>query len=331
MSTENYAALWVTKSEQEGFVTQVAKRNIKDLPEGDILIRVEYSSLNYKDMLSTEGHPAVTQQFPHQPGIDAAGVVEQSNDDDFKVGDSVIVIGYDLGMNTPGGLGQYIRVPSKWVIEMPEGLTTKEAMSYGTAGFTSALCIDKLIQMGATPNDGTVAVTGATGGVGVFAIALLSKLGFTVAAATGKPETENMLKSLGANEVFPREDILKFNNLLEAPLFSHAIDTLGGEYLANLLKVINYGGSVACCGLASSPDLPTTVMPFIIRDVNLLGIDSVEQPLANKKATWEKLGGEWKLPNIADMVEEITLDQVAEHLEKIKQGKGVGRYLVNMK
>lgn len=330
MSTDNYKALWVTKTEQNGFVSQITEKSISDLPAGNILVRVKYSSLNYKDMLSTEGHPAVTKSFPHQPGIDAAGVVEQSNDENFKVGDEVIVTGYDLGMNTAGGLGQYIRVPSQWVITMPKGLSAKEAMSYGTAGFTSVLCIDKLLKMGATPNDGKVVVTGATGGVGVFAIALLSRLGFSVVAATGKPETAGMLKSLGAVEVFPRENILKLTNLLETPQFAHGIDVLGGEYLANLLKAINYGGSVACCGLAASPALPATVMPFIIRDVNLLGIDCVEQPLACKKATWEKLGGEWKLPNIDKMVEEITLNQVTEYLEKIKQGKGVGRYLVNM-
>lgn len=330
MST-NYQALWVTESEKGKFATQVTTRDIADLPEGDVLVRVEYSSLNFKDMLSTQGHPGVTTKFPHQPGIDAAGIVEQSSDENFKVGDAVIVTGYDLGMGMPGGLGQYIRVPASWVIEMPSGLNAKEAMSYGTAGFTSALCIDKLLHMGAKPEDGVVAVTGATGGVGVFAIALLSKLGFSVAAATGKPETADMLRGLGATEVFPRQDLLEVSQPLDAPRFAHAVDALGGEYLANLLASLNYGGSVACCGLAASPGLATTVMPFIIRDVNLLGVDCVEQPLARKQANWEKLGGGWKLDNLDDLVEEISLEQVPEYLDKLMQGTAVGRYIVNMK
>jgi alcohol dehydrogenase len=330
MTSRSYRALWVTKTEKGEFVSQIAERDISDLPKREILVRVEYSSLNFKDMLCTQGHPAVTRQFPHQPGIDAAGVVEQSSDDNFRVGDAVIVTGYDLGMNTAGGLGQYIRVPAGWVIAMPAGLNAKEAMSYGTAGFTSALCIDKLLRMGASPEDGMVAVTGATGGVGVFAIALLAKLGFSVAAATGKPETAAMLKALGATEVFPRQELLEMTELLEAPRFAHGIDALGGQYLANLLKAINYGGSVACCGLAAAPDLPATVMPFILRDVNLLGVDCVEQPLARKRATWEKLGGPWKLAHIDRMVEEITLQQVPDYLQRLKQGTAVGRYLVNL-
>jgi len=330
MTSNSYKAIWVTKTDQDGLVSQVADRSVDDLPEGDVLVRVEYSSLNYKDMLSTQGHPAVTRNFPHQPGIDAAGVVESSTDERYRPGDAVIVSGYDLGMNTPGGLGQYIRVPAAWVVAMPPGLNSREAMSYGTAGFTSALCIDKLLQMGARPEDGKVAVTGATGGVGVFAIALLAKQGFSVAAATGKPETAAMLKDLGAEEVFPRQDLLETKGPLGKPRFAHAVDALGGEYLANLLKVIDYSGSVACCGLAAAPDLPATVMPFILRNVNLLGVDCVEQPLARKAATWAKLGDAWKLDKLDKMVEEITLEQVPEYLERIKQGTVVGRYLVNL-
>jgi alcohol dehydrogenase len=233
-------------------------------------------------------------------------------------------------MNTAGGLGQYIRVPASWVIAMPDGLNAREAMSYGTAGFTSALCIGKLIKMGADPADGTVAVTGATGGVGVFAIALLAKLGFTVAAATGKPEAAAKLKALGASEIFSRQELLDMTKPLEAPRFAHAVDALGGQYLANLLKAIDYGGSVACCGLAGGADLPATVMPFILRDVNLLGVDCVQQALAVKTQTWEQLAGPWKIADIERLVEEITLDQVPEYLDRLKQGTAVGRYLVNM-
>lgn len=330
MTSNSYRALWVTKTEQGQFELQIAERKIDDLPEGDVLVRVEYSSLNFKDMLCTQGHPAVTRNFPHQPGIDAAGIVEASGDARFAPGTAVIVSGYDLGMNTAGGLGQYIRVPANWVIAMPDGLNAREAMCYGTAGFTSALCIGKLLRMGADPGHGTVAVTGATGGVGVFAIALLAKLGFTVAAATGKPEAAAKLRALGASEIFSRQELLDMSGLLVAPRFAHAVDALGGHYLANLLKAIDYGGSIACCGLAGGADLPATVMPFILRDVNLLGVDCVEQPLAVKTATWEKLGGPWKLADIDSLVEEITLDQVPEYLQRLKQGTAVGRYLVNM-
>ncbi|MEM1155521.1 MAG: oxidoreductase [Pseudomonadota bacterium] len=328
---KTYQALWVTKSEDSEFTTAVAERDTDDLPEGDVLVRVAYSSLNYKDMLSTQGHPGVTRNFPHQPGIDAAGVVEECSNAQFKAGDEVIVSGYDLGMSTAGGLGQYIRVPAKWVIPMPSGLTAKEAMAYGTAGFTSALCVDKLLQMGAAPGDGLVAVTGATGGVGVFAVAILAKLGFEVAAATGKPESADMLRGLGAKEVFSRQELLDVKPPLGKPRFAHAVDALGGEYLAKLLTVIDYGGSVSCCGLAASPDLPATVMPFILRDVNLLGVDCVEQPWARKDATWKKLGADWKLDGLDDMVEEITLEKVPDALDKLKNGTVVGRYLVNLK
>jgi acrylyl-CoA reductase (NADPH) len=329
--SKNFQALWVTKTDGGEYQSQITERSTDDLPAGDVLVRVAYSSLNYKDMLSTQGHPGVTQKFPHQPGIDAAGIVEECSNGQFKPGDEVIVTGYDLGMNTAGGLGQYIRVPANWVIPMPTGLSAREAMSYGTAGFTSALCLDKLIQMGAAPGDGLVAVTGATGGVGVFAVSLLAKLGYQVAAATGKPESADMLRSLGATEVFARQELADIKGPLGAPRFAHAVDALGGEYLANLLTVIDYGGSVACCGLAASPGLPATVMPFIIRDVNLLGVDCVEQPLARKQATWSKLGSDWKLDNLDGLIEEISLEQVPESLDKIKQGTVVGRYVVNMK
>lgn len=326
----NFQALWVTQSDSGEFVPQIAQRKIDDLPAGEVLVRVEYSSLNYKDMLSVQGHPAVTRQYPHQPGIDAAGVVEHSSDGNFAVGDSVIVTGYDLGMNTSGGLGQYIRVPASWVIPLPAGLTTKEAMSYGTAGFTSALCLEKLIAQGATPSGGLVAVTGATGGVGIFAVSLLAKLGFSVAAATGKPENGRMLKDIGAAEIFDRAELLQLTKLVEAPRFAHAIDVLGGEYLANLLKIIDYNGSISCCGIAASPELSTTVIPLIVRNVNLMGVDCVEQPIARKTDIWKKLANEWKLDIVDKLVEEITLAQVPEYLERIKNGTVVGRYVVNL-
>ncbi|MEZ5528953.1 MAG: oxidoreductase [Porticoccaceae bacterium] len=330
MGDKSYRALWVSKTEAGSFEQAIADRPISGLPEGDVLVRVRYSSLNFKDMISATGRPGVTRNYPHQPGIDAAGEVEESSSPAFKPGDQVIVCGYDLGMNTFGGLGQYIRVPAGWVVSMPQGLDAREAMSYGTAGFTAALCIEKLLQMGTSPADGDVAITGATGGVGTFAIALLAKLGFNVAAVTGKLETAPHLNALGAHQIVDRNLLLESKRPLEKPRFGHGIDTLGGEYLANLLKLVNYGGSVAACGLAASADLPTTVLPFILRNVNLLGVDCVEQPLARKVTNWQKLGGEWKLDNLDALAEEITLAQVPECLDRMARGQVVGRYLVNL-
>ncbi|WP_461482210.1 oxidoreductase [Porticoccus sp.] len=330
MSEAQYQALWVTKTDAGIFEQVIADRPLAALPEGDLLVRVQYSSLNYKDMISATGRPGVTRNYPHQPGIDAAGIVQESTDAGFQPGDPVIVSGYDLGMNTAGGLGQYIRVPAGWAVAMPTGLTAREAMIYGTAGFTAALCIEKLLQMGAQPGAGDVAVTGATGGVGTFAIALLAKLGFSVAAVTGKLESASHLHNLGAHQIVDRSLLLDQKRPLEKSRFAHGVDSLGGDYLANLLKLIDYGGSVAACGLASSFDLHTTVLPFILRNVNLLGVDSVEQPLVRKVANWQKLGSVWKLEHLDDMAEEIALEQVPDCLDRMARGQVVGRYLVNL-
>ena len=327
---KTYKALWVTAAGGGDYQQQVVDRSIDDLPEGEVLVRVQYSSLNFKDMLSASGNPAVTRNYPHQPGIDAAGVVEHSDSKDFQVGDVVIVSGYDLGMNTPGGLGQYIRVPANWVVAMPQGLTARGSMAYGTAGFTAALCIGKLMHMGARPEGGSVAVTGATGGVGSFAVAMLAKLGFSVAAVTGKASSADYLKGLGASEIVERQSLLELNRPMEKPRFAHAVDTLGGDYLVNLFKVIDYSGSVASCGLAASPEINTTVIPFIIRDINLLGVDCVSQPLEKKEANWQALGADLKLDNLDELVEEIALEQVPEYIQRIKDGSVVGRYLVNL-
>ncbi len=329
-TTRHYRALWVTKTASDTFAQDIVERPIDELPAGDVLVRVQYSSLNYKDMISATGRPGVTRNYPHQPGIDAAGVVAESSVADFSAGDDVIVCGYDLGMNTFGGLGEYIRVPAGWVVPVPPGLSGREAMIYGTAGFTAALCVEKLLQMGADPADGDVAVTGATGGVGTFAIRLLSRLGFSVAAVTGKLETAAHLSALGAQQIVERNLLLEQKRPLEKPRFAHGVDTLGGEYLANLLKLINYSGSVAACGLASSFDLHTSVLPFILRNVNLLGVDCVELPLPKKAANWARLGSEWKLDNLESMAEEISLEQVPEYIDRMARGQVVGRYLVNL-
>ncbi|HAQ87397.1 MAG TPA: oxidoreductase, partial [Pseudomonas sp.] len=286
---------------------------------------------NYKDALSASGNRGVTRNFPHTPGIDAAGTVAESSVSDFAVGDEVIVTGYDLGMNTSGGFGQYIRVPAAWVIKRPVGLSLREAMALGTAGLTAALCIDKLEQAGLEPTDSPILVTGATGGVGSIAIALLSKLGYRVAAVTGKAEQGDFLRKLGATEIVERSALQAGT---EKPLLKEqwagAVDTVGGDILFNAVKSLRRGGSVACCGLTAGTNFQASVLPFILRGVNLLGVDSVEIPLVVKASMWDKLSVQWKLPNLDDLVQEISLDQLPEAIERTLAGQQTGRILVRL-
>ncbi|HAW24501.1 MAG: YhdH/YhfP family quinone oxidoreductase [Gammaproteobacteria bacterium] len=313
------------------FATSVIERDTNDLPAGEVLIRVSFSSLNYKDALSASGNRGVTRNFPHTPGIDAAGTVAESSVSDFAVGDEVIVTGYDLGMNTSGGFGQYIRVPAAWVIKRPVGLSLREAMALGTAGLTAALCIDKLEQAGLEPTDSPILVTGATGGVGSIAIALLSKLGYRVAAVTGKAEQGDFLRKLGATEIVERSALQAGT---EKPLLKEqwagAVDTVGGDILFNAVKSLRRGGSVACCGLTAGTNFQASVLPFILRGVNLLGVDSVEIPLVVKASMWDKLSVQWKLPNLDDLVQEISLDQLPEAIERTLAGQQTGRILVRL-
>ncbi len=313
------------------FETRVIERDTNDLPAGEVLIRVSFSSLNYKDALSASGNRGVTRNFPHTPGIDAAGTVAESSVSDFAVGDEVIVTGYDLGMNTSGGFGQYIRVPAAWVIKRPVGLSLREAMALGTAGLTAALCIDKLEQAGLEPTDSPILVTGATGGVGSIAIALLSELGYRVAAVTGKAEQGDFLRKLGATEIVERSALQAG---IEKPLLKEqwagAVDTVGGDILFNAVKSLRRGGSVACCGLTAGTNFQASVLPFILRGVNLLGVDSVEIPLVVKASMWDKLSVQWKLSNLDDLVQEISLDQLPEAIERTLAGQQTGRILIRL-
>ncbi len=326
MST--FQALWVTEGEE--FQQQIIERNVADLPAGEVLIRVYYSSLNYKDALSAIGNRGVTRNYPHTPGIDAAGVVEHSASNEFAVGDEVIVTGYDLGMNTSGGLAQYIRVPAAWVVKRPTQLSLREAMILGTAGLTAALCVDKLLTSGLKPEDGEVLVTGATGGVGTVAISLLHKLGFKVIAASGKPEQTDFLLSLGASDVIARDELLQGQERpMLKPRWAAAVDTVGGEPLFNIVKSLQPSGSVACCGLTAGVDFAANVFPFILRGVNLLGVDSVEIPLSVKSAMWHKLADEWKL-ELASLVQEINLAQTPAIIAQMLAGQSKGRALVSL-
>lgn len=326
-----FKALLVTESSDKHYQSAIVERSVDDLPAGDLLIRVQYSSLNYKDALSASGNRGVTRQYPHTPGIDAVGVVEASSALPFAKGDTVIVTGYDLGMNTPGGFGQYIRVPAGWAVKLPEGLSAREAMMLGTAGLTAALCVSKLEKAGIEPGNGPVLVTGATGGVGSLAVKLLAQLGHEVVAATGKPQQADFLRKLGAAEMIDRSELQSGSDKpLLKERWAAAVDTVGGEILFNVIKSLRYGGSVACCGLTAGTHFNATVLPFILRDVNLLGVDSVELPLQVKHGIWERLAGEWKLEDLDEQVEVIHLEQLPAAIERILAGGMVGRALVSL-
>ena len=327
----SFKALLVEKQEDKSFTRGVTERSLDDLPNGPLLIKVEYSSLNYKDALSATGNPGVSRNFPHTPGIDAAGKVVSCDDDRFQEGDEVIITGFDLGMNTPGGFGEYIRIPSEWAVAKPDSLSLRESMVIGTAGFTAGLSVQGLIEHGLTPDKGDVLVTGATGGVGSVAVALLAKAGFSVVACTGKKEHESFLKTLGASKVITRDELLENR---ERPMlkeqYAGAVDTVGGEYLAQAIKATQYGGSVTCCGLTASADLDVSVFPFILRGVSLLGIDSVQCPMPPRLRLWDKLASEWKLECLDDLTEEVSLDDVSQKVDAILKGELSGRTLVKL-
>jgi acrylyl-CoA reductase (NADPH) len=331
MDNLSFKALQTAEIEPGKFETREVTRTVDELPPGDLLIKVRYSSLNYKDALSASGNRAVTRQYPHTPGIDAVGDVVSSSDSRFAIGAAVIVTGYDLGMNTAGGLAHYIRVPASWAVPLPAGLGYFEAMVLGTAGFTAALCIDKLLRMGASPEQGNVLVTGATGGVGCCAVALLSQLGFSVSASTGKTINHDFLKRIGATEIIARETLTSPSTKpLDKPQWANAVDTVGGNTLGNVLKAVRYGGSVACCGLVESSTLNTTVLPFILRNVNLLGIDSVELPVEIKSAIWQRLATDMKPAQLLLLANTIGMEQVADFLARFLQGGITGRVVVRI-
>ncbi|HEY9663020.1 MAG TPA: YhdH/YhfP family quinone oxidoreductase, partial [Allocoleopsis sp.] len=293
-----FLALVAAELSPEQYGLSLVERSIDALPPGDILIRVEYTSLNYKDALSATGNKGVTRHYPHTPGIDATGTVVQSNSETIQVGETVIVTGFDLGMNTPGGFGGYIRVPHRWVLPCPPGLSSFKSMVYGTAGLTAALCIHKLQQHDIFPEQGSILVTGATGGVGSLAVALLAQLGYHVTAVTGKSQAMPYLTELGAAQGVSRSqwDDHSGKPLLKGQ-YAGAIDTVGGNILATVIKSLQYGGVVTACGLVMAPELHTTVYPFILRGISLLGIDSAECPLALRTILWQKLATQWQLEN----------------------------------
>lgn len=313
------------------------KSSIQDIEtpkceKNEVVIKVTYSSLNYKDALSSVGNPGVSKHFPHITGIDVAGTVFESTSPIFKVGERVLVTGYDMGMNSNGGHAQFVKIPASWVARIPDAISDREIMTFGTAGLTAALSVNELIENGIKPESGDILVTGATGGVGSIAIAILSKLGYNITAISGKKERIDFLKKIGANEIILREN---FEEESRKPLLSEkyagVIDTVGGKMLANALKQIKYDGVATCCGLTSSHELNTNVFPFILRGVRLIGIDSVECKLEKKQAAWEKLASRWKINSLNSIINEISLDDIKAAYEHLLSGKAVGRYVVKIK
>lgn len=330
MMTEGFKALLVEQS-GNGAVARIVERTMDDLPEGDLLVRVHYSSLNYKDALAVGGKPGVLRRYPLTPGIDAAGEVVRCADGAFAPGDRVVVTGYDLGIAVPGGFGQYVRIPSAWAVKLPAGLTLRESMALGTAGFTAALAVLKLRHAGLKAGCRDILVTGASGGVGSVAVSILAAEGCRVIAVSGKSERHPFIKRLGAAEVIGRQEILgPPDKGLLPERWSGAIDVAGGRTLADVLKSTRYGGAVASCGLAGSSDLSMNVFPFILRGVSLLGIDSVHCPMGTRLRIWNKLAGEWKPPLLDEIARECVLADLQEQAEAMLAGRMFGRLVVNL-
>lgn len=331
MQSHSFLALVVREAEPGVFDRQIERRQTDELPPGDVLIKVLFSSLNYKDALSAAGNRGVTKRYPHTPGIDAAGVVVESDHAALQAGDEVLVCGYDLGMNTPGGFGQYIRVPAAWVLPKPAALTAEQSMQIGTAGFTAAQSVCALRKAGVQPEHGPVLVTGATGGVGSFAVALLHRCGFTVTAATGKEEEHSFLRDLGALDFLSREQAATGKErMLLRERWAGVIDTVGGQILATAIKSTKYGGTIACCGNAASGELPVSVYPFILRGVTLTGIDSAQCPLARREEIWELLAGKWHGAWPGGISRTVPLADLAGCIDQMLQGRIRGRIVIDL-
>ena len=331
MSSQNFKAMVVSKTEDGEFKREIATRPIDSLPAGEVLLNVKYSSLNYKDALSAVGNRGVTRNYPHTPGVDAAGIVEHSESGEFQPGDKVIVHGYDLGMDTSGGFGQYVRVPADWVVNLPAGLDLKESMMYGTAGFTAAQSVLRIVEGGVRSEDGKILVTGATGGVGSMAVAVLAKAGYSVTASTGKTAQEQFLGGLGAEEIIGREDLTDpSGRLLLKGQWAGVVDTVGGEMLATAIKSTRQRGVVTTCGNVASHELNTNVYPFILRGITLAGIDSASCPMERRRFVWEKMSAEWKLDILEQMCKTVCLEDLDPEIDVILKGGQVGRVVVDL-
>lgn len=324
-----YKAL-VTEETGNGYVSSIKTLDTDQLPDGEVLVKVYYSSLNYKDALSATGNKGVTKNYPHTPGIDASGVVESSDSKEFKTGDQVVVSGYDLGMNTAGGFAEYIRVPAQWVVKLPEGLSMKEAMIIGTAGFTAGISVTRMSEL-VKPEAGKIIVTGATGGVGSVALSILNGLGYETVAVSGKESEHNFLKSLGASEIITREEFaLVDKRPILSSRFAGGIDTVGSPILENVIKTLNPLGAVTTCGSVSATQLNMSVFPFILRGISLIGVSAQNYPMHLREPLWKKLSSDWKPAHLMELYNEITLDELVSAIDLILQGKLKGRTLVKI-
>ena len=330
--TSTFRALEASET-KEKFSLSIVEKDVADLPEGDLLIKVDFSSLNYKDAMSASGMPGVTRNYPHTPGIDASGKVVETRVPDFKEGDEVIVTGYDLGMNTSGGFGEYIRVPANWAIHLPEGLTAKQSMSLGTAGLTAGLSIHALNsfrEYTGLKNTKSI-VTGSTGGVGSISVMLLSKLGSEVTAVTGKNDQSDFLHTTGASSILSREELAETaRKPIGKSLWDIGVDVASGEILSLLLTSLSPGGAIACRGLVGGHSFESSIFPFILRGNALIGIDSVEIPLQDKLHAWEHFSRDWVLEGLDKITKEVSIDNLEVEVESMLLGNQVGRVLVKI-
>jgi acrylyl-CoA reductase (NADPH) len=324
-----FKGILINKDEQ-GYQASVTDIDDKVLPEGDVTVSVSHSTLNYKDALAITGKAPVVRTFPMIPGIDLVGEVEQSDSDKFKVGDKVLLNGFGVGEAHCGGLAEKARLKSEWLIPLPDSLSAKQAMAIGTAGYTAMLCVLALEKQGITPEKGDILVTGANGGVGSFAIAILAKLGYKVVASTGRLDESDYLTKLGASDVIDRNTLSEPGRPLGKERWAAAIDSVGGHTLANVCAGIKYGGVVAACGLAQSMEFPATVAPFILRGVTLAGIDSVMRPLEDRIEAWSRLGDIIEPDMFEAVAADIGLNEVVETASKLLEGKVRGRVVVTL-
>ena len=320
----------VLNQQNKNTVASIEQLDESTLPAGDVIVAVDYSSLNYKDGLAITGKGKIIRDFPMVPGIDYAGQIISSSDDRYQPGDAVILTGWGVGENHWGGMAEKASVPANYLVSMPAGLDSRKAMIIGTAGLTAMLCVMALEDAGITPEKGEILVTGASGGVGSVAITLLDQLGYQVVAASGRPENSNWLKSIGADRVIDRAELLEPARSLEKQLWAGAIDTVGSKVLAKVLAQIDYQGAVAACGLAGGFDLPTTVMPFILRGVKLLGVDSVMCPFEKRMQAWNRIAELLPESFYSDAAKEVELDAVPELAEAITNGQVTGRTLIKL-
>ncbi|PIC57439.1 oxidoreductase [Sporosarcina sp. P12(2017)] len=330
MNDLQFRALLVNKDEND-FSSTITTLKVSDLPAGDVIIKVGYSSINYKDGLAATPNGKIVNAYPHVPGIDMAGTVVSSTDSRFNEGDEVIATSYEIGVSHFGGFSEYARVSADWIVPLPDGLSMQEAMAFGTAGFTAALSIQRLEENGVTPDKGPVLVSGATGGVGSFAVSMLAKLGYHVVASTGKETEKEFLNDIGANEVISRQDLQPEKiRPLDKQLWAAAIDPVGGNTLSYIVSTLQYGGSVAVSGLTGGTNVPTTVFPFILRAVNVLGIDSVYCPMSTRSALWKRMATDMKPDNLDVLTTEVTLDELPTTLSKILEGQAKGRTVLKL-